>query len=298
MGVVASTSLGAMISSWMDIPTGAGNAHGIRLVACDMDGTLLDGDSQLPPGFWELAQQLEGKGITFIPASGRQLATLQSMFPDPSFDFIAENGNVVLSQGELVWQTAFEPELTADIIRRVRTAQTQGCELGLVLCGAHCAYIEPLDAHTEEFFREVELYYHSCQRVESFEDVPSGTPFVKYAIFDFGNPAQTVERFFADLPGTLTPVISGAHWIDIIDTNINKGTALRQLCQSRGISSHQVAVFGDYLNDLQLMGAGEWSFAMANAHPDLQAAAQFLAPTNTEYGVLQVLRRLFDIAED
>lgn len=286
-----------MISSWTEIPTGAGVDHGIRLVACDMDGTLLDGNSQLPPHFWDVVHQLEEREVTFIPASGRQLATLQSTFPDPSFDFIAENGNVVLSQGDLVWQTAFEPELTADIIRRVRAAQADGQEVGLVLCGATCAYIEPLGTRNEEFEREVDLYYHSLEKVDRFEEVPWGTTFVKFAIFDFGAPAKTVDRYFTGLPGSLTPVISGARWIDIIDTNINKGTALSQLCQARGISPSQVAVFGDYLNDLQLMGAGEWSFAMENAHPDLKAAARYEAPGNTEYGVLQVLRRLFNLGE-
>ncbi len=51
-------------------------------------------------------------------------------------------------------------------------------------------------------------------------------------------------------------------------------------------------MFGDYLNDLQMLDAGEWSFAMANAHPDLKRAARYIAPANTEHGVLQVVRRL------
>ena len=54
----------------------------IRLIVADMDGTLLDGDSNIPDDFWPLLDELHAKGVEFVPASGRQLATLRSMFAD------------------------------------------------------------------------------------------------------------------------------------------------------------------------------------------------------------------------
>ena len=56
--------------------------HDIRLIVADMDGTLLDGDSNIPDDFWPLLDELHAKGVEFVPASGRQLATLRSMFAD------------------------------------------------------------------------------------------------------------------------------------------------------------------------------------------------------------------------
>ncbi len=57
-----------------------------------------------------------------------------------------------------------------------------------------------------------------------------------------------------------------------------------------------MALTGDFLNDLQMMAAGDMSFAMANAHPDIKAAANYLAPSNTEAGVVVTLDRLLDEA--
>ena len=59
----------------------------------------------------------------------------------------------------------------------------------------------------------------------------------------------------------------------------------------------QTAVFGDLLNDLEMMGAGELSFAMANAHPDVKAASNYGAPANTENGGMVVLDRLLTESE-
>ena len=59
-----------------------------------------------------------------------------------------------------------------------------------------------------------------------------------------------------------------------------------------GVTPAQTAVFGDYLNDLLMLEAGDWSFAMGNAHPDMKAAARYIAPSNGEHGVLMVVDRL------
>ena len=74
-----------------------------------MDGTLLDGDGQVPDAFWPLLETARSRGVTLAPASGRQLATLQQMFPDCG-DFIAENGAVVARGGEVVSTTALPEE--------------------------------------------------------------------------------------------------------------------------------------------------------------------------------------------
>ncbi len=50
--------------------------------------------------------------------------------------------------------------------------------------------------------------------------------------------------------------------------------------------------FGDYLNDLEMLDAATWSFAMANAHPEVLARAAAIAPSNAEQGMLTVLEEL------
>ena len=87
-------------------------------------------------------------------------------------------------------------------------------------------------------------------------------------------------------------VVSGKLWVDIMNIETDKKQGVEALQRVLGVTPAQTAVFGDYLNDLQMLDAGGWSFAMANAHPDLKRAARYIAPANTEHGVLQVVRRL------
>ena len=72
----------------------------------------------------------------------------------------------------------------------------------------------------------------------------------------------------------------------------NKGTAVRLLQRSLGISRDQTVAFGDYLNDLEMLDAAGWSFAMANAHPEVLARAARIAPANTEHGLITTLGRV------
>jgi hydroxymethylpyrimidine pyrophosphatase-like HAD family hydrolase len=54
-------------------------------------------------------------------------------------------------------------------------------------------------------------------------------------------------------------------------------------------------VFGDYLNDLEMLDAADWSFAMAGAHPEVVRRARHLAPSNIDNGVLRTVVRLLDL---
>ena len=82
----------------------------IRLIASDMDGTLLDGNSNLPDEFWPLMHELAVRDIAFVPASGRQLATLDTMFSgtDAGHSYIAENGSIVTFHGQVVSTTCID----------------------------------------------------------------------------------------------------------------------------------------------------------------------------------------------
>ena len=72
----------------------------LRLAAVDMDGTLLDDDKNFPPGMDELLDLMDERGVTFAPASGRQVWTLIDMFPGrPGMTVIGENGGIVMRDG-------------------------------------------------------------------------------------------------------------------------------------------------------------------------------------------------------
>jgi len=79
-----------------------------------------------------------------------------------------------------------------------------------------------------------------------------------------------------------------------MNATVNKGVALRNLQAALGVTPAQAAAFGDYLNDLELLQGADWSYAMADAHPDVVAVARHRAPSNADDGVISVIEGLLD----
>lgn len=273
-------------SPWSEaIPLG----RDLRLVVCDMDGTLLDGDQRIPDGFWAVSERLAERGIALVPASGRQYATLQQMFAEERSitTFIAENGNLVVRDGEADVVGSLPQELVGRVAERVRGATDR--DLGLVYCGRRSAYIERRDA---AFVAEAERYYAELQQVDDvteIDDLP-----LKLAVYAFDGAESAAHDVLTGIPGDHEIVVSGEHWADIMNPAVNKGVALRALQESLGVTPAQTAAFGDYLNDLEMLEAAELSFAMENAHARVAAEARFTAPSNRAHGVIRVLEHLLE----
>jgi len=264
----------------------------IRLVVTDMDGTLLDGAGRIPEDLWPLLAELRRRGVLFSPASGRQYATLARQFADAGdgMVFVAENGTYVVRDGVELGSDPLDAAVAARVIGRTRLLAAEGVDVGAVLCGKESAYVERAD---EAFVTEVKRYYALLRIVDDLTAVEDD--FLKVALYDFGPVERTTAPALAPFAKSHQVVVSGEHWVDIMNATANKGAALRRLQRELGITPAQTLVFGDYLNDLEMLDAAEWSFAMANAHPDVLRRARYVAPPNTEYGVLSTITRLMGL---
>ncbi|WP_269216564.1 Cof-type HAD-IIB family hydrolase [Microbacterium sp. cx-55] len=260
----------------------------LRLVAVDMDGTLLDEHGQVPEGLWPMLDRLRERGILFAPASGRQYATLRREFGAHGDDmvFIAENGTYVVQHDEEISSDVLAPPVVADVLAAARALTV---DAGVVLCGKRSAYIERTDA---AFRAEADRYYAELAPVSDLGAVDDDI--IKIAVFVFGNAETEVAPELERFRSSLQVVVSGEHWVDVMSTGINKGEALGRLQTALGVTAAQTVVFGDYLNDLEMMDAAEHSYAMANAHPEVAARARHRAPSNRDHGVIRVLEQLLD----
>ena len=271
----------------------------LRLAAVDMDGTLLDDDKNFPPGMDELLDRMDERGVTFAPASGRQVWTLLDMFPGrPGMTAIGENGGIVMRDGVEVSSSPLDAPTVREAVRLVREATRgpDGIDGGLVMCGKRSAYVERSD---DRFVDGVMPYYHRTKRVDDQLDVidaiESGDlddAIVKLAVYALQPVEALAEATLSRFADTHQYAISGANWADLQVRGVDKGRAVRDLQRFLGVTREQTAVFGDAGNDLSMMSEGDLSFAMANASPDVVEAARFVAPSNNEAGVAQVLRVL------
>ncbi len=271
----------------------------LRLAAVDMDGTLLDDDKNFPPGMDEFLDLMDERGVTFAPASGRQVWTLIDMFPGrPGMTVIGENGGIVMRDGVEVSSHPVDTPTVREVIRLVRDATSgpDGIDGGLVMCGKQFAYVERTD---EGFVEGVMPYYHRTKRVEDqnaiIDAIEAGQiddAIVKLAVYVIGPVEPLAQATLANFADTHQYAISGANWADLQVQGVDKGSAVRDLQRFLGVERAQTAVFGDAGNDLSMMGVADLSFAMANASADVVEAARFVAPSNNEAGVIQVLRAL------
>ncbi|MGB5445456.1 MAG: Cof-type HAD-IIB family hydrolase [Psychromonas sp.] len=258
----------------------------IKLIATDMDGTLLNDQGQLPADFFTTLSALKAKNIIFAAASGRQYFSLQKTFAAVSDDvlFIAENGTLVMHKGEELYfhplQKEHVPELLA-IAKNINNAYT-------VLCGRRSAYIESTD---QRLVDEVEKYYAKYQVVDSLLDVQDDV--LKISICDFSDAETNANAAFSpDYADKLQVTVSGKMWLDITHQTASKGTAIQYLQDKLNISFEQTMVFGDYFNDVTLLQNAFHSYAMENAHPEVKKHARFHAPSNNNDGVIQIIRQI------
>jgi Cof subfamily protein (haloacid dehalogenase superfamily) len=259
----------------------------IRLIVADMDGTLLDDDHLLHEHFWPLIEELHSRGILFCPASGRQYFTLLREFADIADDvvFIAENGTYVVHRGREVSSDCLLLADAQAMISTVRHSAAAGLDVGAVLCGKRSAYIDRTD---QRFLNNVEPYLAQLTRVEDLLAI-SDDEILKVSVFDFGNAESGIAPDLSDFGGSHRVTVGSSHWVDITTRTANKGHAIGQLQQIYGITPDQTMVFGDYLNDLEMMDAATYSFAMDNAHPLLRERARYVAPPNSENGVVRTI---------
>ncbi|MBZ9638841.1 Cof-type HAD-IIB family hydrolase [Streptomyces sp. PSKA30] len=264
----------------------------IRLVVTDMDGTLLDDDKRAPAGLWEVLDRLRERGVLFSPASGRQYATLAREFAPAAqgMVFIAENGTYVVRDGVELSSDPLRSAVVTEVVEAVRRLAADGVDVGAVVCGKRSAYVERTDA---AFLAEVRRYYVEHRTVEDVTAVDDDI--LKVALYDFGPVERTTAPALHRFTATHQVVVSGEHWVDIMNPTANKGAAVRRLQRELGITPAQTLVFGDYLNDLEMLDTAEWSFAMANAHPDVIRRARHLAPSNNDNGVLRTVSRLLGL---
>ncbi|MEE4025294.1 HAD family hydrolase [Gordonia sp. PKS22-38] len=260
----------------------------VRLVVSDMDGTLLDPGKRIPESLWPLLDELEERGIVFSPASGRQAATLLDQLGHavPGLVVIAENGAVVARDDETLRVTPIDDRAVAAVLGRARElAATRVSDVGIVLCAPDVAFVDRADP---PFLEQFQPYYHSHQIVHDLSHVDR--ELVKIAVFDFGNIEDVTAPAIASLGGAMEVVVSGRNWLDVMAPGVDKAGAVRAVQERLAITPAQTMVFGDYLNDLAMLDTAEWSYAVANAHPAIRAAARYLAPSNEENGVVRTVR--------
>lgn len=257
----------------------------LRLVATDMDGTLLDSKKQLPRDFipWVKAHP----DIKTVIASGRQYYTLAKDF-QPVKDqviFACENGGLVYDHGEVIYRNVMRKQDLRDCLARIRQVPAATP----ILCGEAGAFV--VSDGNRELLDNAKLYYEKLNRVGDLLPLIDTMDFVKIAIFFSGHRAEENYPFLKEEGPDIAVLLSGDDWLDMQNRTVNKGVAIQEVQKKYGISPAECLAFGDYLNDTEMLQVCGESYCMKNGHGALKKTAKYVTEyTNDEDGVMRVLR--------
>ncbi len=260
----------------------------IKFIATDMDGTFLNQNGEFDPEFFDIHPKLVERDILFAAASGRQYYSLLDSFADikDQVMFIAENGTLVMYQGEELYSRPLAPSVIEKLIKLARTID--GAHI--VLCGKRSAYIETKDAQARD---EVHKYYHRCQEVDDLLSVEDD--YLKVAICHFDSSEKHIYPVIhPEFGDSQKVVVSAKIWLDVMHPEASKGAAMKYLQDNLGFTYEQTMSFGDYFNDVEMLQQSYYSYAVENAHEGVKKYARFSAPSNEHNGVQQVLKELLD----
>lgn len=233
----------------------------IRLIACDLDGTLLDDRGALPEGTFDRIRRLREKGVYFAAASGRQYGNLRRLFYPvrDEIAYLAENGALVAAGPH---RESFPiPRETAEGI--IRDILSSGMEL-LISMPETCLLL----ASGGRAYRE-DIIYRLRNTVTVIEDpFPFADGCIKLSGFHPEGVAALAPPLQEKWGQTLHVDIAGRDWLDF--TLANKGTGVMTLGRLLHIPLADMAAFGDQQNDVSMLEKAGHPYLMDTAPEELK----------------------------
>lgn len=261
----------------------------IKLVVTDLDGSLLNDQKELPANFWEIERKLSAAGIKLAIASGRPHHNLVNLFAPVKDDvyFLSDNGSYVTYRGKELLVSPLDHSAVKTFVELSRPLEN----IYPVLCGKEKAYMEDND---QDLLKLALQYYQDYEIVDDLTKVEE--VILKVSLCDLIDAETNSYPLYKQFENDYKVAVAGERWLDFTAFDANKGVAVKLLQEQLNILPEETMVFGDYLNDLDMMHAAKYSYAMKNAHPGIIEAANFVTELdNNENGVLATIENFLEL---
>ena len=269
----------------------------IRIIALDLDGTLLNSNKELTPGCRDALDRAAAAGIEIVPTTGR--------FFDGMPEFIRElpylryaitiNGAQVLDirQNKVVYRAELPCEQAVDIMRLLDTMPM-----------IYDCYQDNWGWMTRDMWERCGDYVPNAHYYKMVRELRTPVDDLKQFLLERNRGVQKIQFFTHDMPlrekllaemegqfANIAVSTSVVNNVEINSADANKGAALMRLADYLGVDRSQTAAFGDGLNDLSMIEAAGAGIVMANGHPDVKARADFIVESCDVDGVARGIER-------
>lgn len=271
--------------------------HDIRIIALDLDGTLLNSNKELTQRSYDTLAAAAAKGIQIVPTTGRFYDGMPQVIRElPFVNYaITINGaqvrNVhtgeVLYRAEIPWQQAVEIMTFLDTLPVV-----------------YDCFMDDAAWMTAALQEKIDLYTDNPHYRKMVRELRAPVPELKDFITERGHDVQKSQFFTMDaalrrkmlqeLPQIFPHIIASSaleHNVEINQCNANKGRALLALAEHLGCGVENVMSFGDGLNDLTMIEAAGLGVAMGNAVDELKRCANYITDDCDHDGVAVAIEK-------
>jgi Cof subfamily protein (haloacid dehalogenase superfamily) len=264
-----------------------------RLVASDIDGTLIRTDGTLSPRTVDVLDRLYQRGVPTVLVTGRPLRWLRQLYDQMAepLPAVCANGAVVYDPDtdEVLRAAPLDVDLLLDVTKKLREAVPDVTLAVEVDDGRSFWY--------EETWPQRWDGEHQSVRVLAGPEELTSAPAVKVLARSASHPP---DDFFALVSRTLGDVAEATHssssaLVEISAAGVTKAAGLAWLCEREGLTAADVVAFGDMPNDVPLLTWAGRGVAMGNAHPAVREVADDETSTNDEDGVAAYLERVFGL---
>ena len=276
----------------------------IKVIASDMDGTLLNDAHELEPQTVEAIRRAQERGIRCMIATGRNFSQTMEQLDglDLGCDYILASGAEVRDEKQqVVSRIAMDPELCAEVFEElckwpvsvIFSTDSYSYRIGTPEEVEQSLILQAQNFHldiSEAALRESPLFLRMKENTRASRDVEelkkAGVPI--YKIFLFSEDVAMLRRLGEVLSGDGRIAVAASFEtnLEITDVRAQKGPVLKAYIESLGYTMDEVMVLGDSTNDFSMLSMDFGAtFAMGNAMPEVKEAAKYVTRTNQEGGV-------------
>ncbi len=268
-----------------------------KLIALDMDGTLLNDEKQISPANYDAIQTARDNGVKVVLASGRPLVGFRRYLEELNLisedDYaVAFNGALVqsLQGGEVISKTTLTLEDYKNLYELSKELKVNIHAL------TETGVIAPKDNKYTRHEAEMNLI---SREIIAVEDVPCDTTIVKVMFVD--DPLrleEIIDKIPESISRNFTIVRSAPFFLEFLHKSVNKGAGIAALAEKLNIKQEEVICIGDAGNDIHMIKYAGLGVAMGNAFPEVKRIANFITKSNEEDGVAHVINKFIINGEE
>jgi len=283
----------------------------IKVIASDMDGTLLDNDHMLNERTIAAVKAAQKAGIRFMISTGRSFKQVEYVMKDVGIkcDYIVSSGAEIRNADNEILQSSCmnikDCRDVYEILKQYDVTCIFGGEDGDWCIGSTREREQELIDHIRTFHpnlsegecRESELFQFMMQNtkaVSSFEELEkAGTKIIK--VFAMSNDLELLKTVDTELQKNPNIAVAASfeNNLEVTDYHAQKGIALKTYIESLGYTMDEVMVFGDSMNDYSMLSMDFGAtIAMENGMQKIKDAAKYITKSNAEDGVAYVIEEL------